>query len=72
MFKQCDKRLVLAKREGRNLDILESAYQCYFHVKVINNAFEYCSGQWKLNECKTLCKILKNNSAKHLNSVCAI
>jgi len=35
------------------LDIVEPVYQWDFHVKVVNSVFEYCLGQWKLNERKT-------------------
>ena len=50
------------KRQGKYLeilDIVESVYQWYFHVKDINSAFEYCLGRWNLNERKTLCNIPK-------------
>jgi len=60
LFKQHDKRLVLTKRQGQNLkilDIIESVYQSYFYVNVINKVFEYYLGQWKLNESKNLCNI---------------
>ena len=53
LFKQRDKRLVFTKRQGQNLEILdmiESVYQCYFYVNVINKVFECYLGQWKLNE----------------------
>ena len=61
LFKQRDQRPVFTTRQGQNqelLDIIESVYQCYFHVNAINKVFEYYLGQWKLNECKTLCNIL--------------
>ena len=53
LFKQRDKRLVFKKRQGQNLeilDIIESVYQCYFYVNVINKVFEYYLEQRKLNE----------------------
>jgi len=65
-LKQRDKRLVLTKRQEQNLrilDIVESFYQWYFHVKDINSAFENWLGRWKLNERKTRYNIPKNNSA---------
>jgi len=34
------------------LDIIESVYQSYFYVNVINKVLGYYLGQWKLNECK--------------------
>ena len=60
LFKQRDQRPVFTTRQGQNqelLDIIESVYQCYFYVNAINKVFEYYLGQWKLNECKTLCNI---------------
>ena len=60
LFKHRDQRPVFTTRQAQNqelLDIIESAYQCYFYVNAINKVFEYFLGQWKLNECKTLCNI---------------
>ena len=60
LFKQRDQRPVFTTRQGQNqelLDIIESVHQCYFYVNAINKVFEYYLGQWKLNECKTLCSI---------------
>ena len=60
LFKQRDQRPVFTTRQGQNqelLDIIESVYQCYFYVNAINKVFEYYLGQWKFNECKTLCNI---------------
>ena len=57
LFKQRDRRLVFTKRQGQNLemlDIIESVYQCCFHVNAINKVFECHLGQWKLNEYKSL------------------
>ena len=61
LFKQRDQRPVFTTKHGQNqelLDIIESVYQRYFYVNAINKVFEYYLGQWKLNECKTICIFL--------------